>query len=70
MNEILPWAELCKAIEQFYSKASKQGGRLTIGVERMLRIHFLQHWFELSDPSAEEALCPASEPLGQLACLA
>ena len=56
MNEILPWAELCKAIEPFYPKASKQGGRPTIGIERMLRIHFLQHWFELSDPSAEEAL--------------
>ncbi len=26
------------------------------GLERMLRIHFLQHWFELSDPAAEEAL--------------
>lgn len=56
MNEILPWAELCKAIEPFYPKTSKQGGRPTIGIERMLRIHFLQHWFELSDPSAEETL--------------
>jgi len=56
MNEILPWSELCKAIEPFYPKASAQGGRPTIGVERMLRIHFLQHWFELSDPGAEEAL--------------
>ena len=56
MNEILPWAELCKAIEPFYPKASPKGGRPTIGIERMLRIHFLQHWFELSDPSAEEAL--------------
>ena len=56
MNEILPWTELCKAIEPFYPKASKLGGRPTVGIERMLRIHFLQHWFELSDPGAEEAL--------------
>ncbi|WP_080639417.1 transposase [Teredinibacter turnerae] len=32
------------------------GGRPTIGIERVLRIHFLQHWFELSAPVAEEAL--------------
>lgn len=56
MNEILPWAELCQVIEPFYPKASKLGGRPAVGIERMLRIHFLQHWFELSDPSAEEAL--------------
>jgi len=56
MNEILPWVELCKAIEPFYPKASALGGRPAVGIERMLRIHFLQHWFELSDPGAEEAL--------------
>lgn len=56
MHEILPWTELCEAIEPFYPKASKRGGRPAIGIDRMLRIHFLQHWFELSDPSAEEAL--------------
>ena len=56
MNEVLPWKELCDAVEPFYPKASCLGGRPTIGIERMLRIHFLQHWFELSDPSAEEAL--------------
>ncbi|WP_422398487.1 transposase [Teredinibacter turnerae] len=27
-----------------------------MGIDRMLRIHFLQHWFELSDPVAEETL--------------
>jgi IS5 family transposase len=56
MSEILPWSELCKVVEPFYPKASKQGGRPTIGIDRMLRIHSLKHWFELSDPSAEEAL--------------
>lgn len=56
MNDILPWVELCQAIEPFYPKTSPLGGRPAIGIERMLRIHFLQHWFELSDPSTEETL--------------
>ena len=55
MNAIIPWQGLCEAIEPFYP--NPQGaGRRPIGIERMLRIHFLQHWFNLSDPAAEEAL--------------
>lgn len=38
-----------------YSKP-KGGGRRPVGVERMLRTYFMQHWFNLSDPGAEEAL--------------
>jgi len=55
MNEIIPWAEMCEAIKPYYPNP-KGAGRKPIGLERMLRIHFLQHWFELSDPGAEEAL--------------
>jgi IS5 family transposase len=55
MDRIIPWKELCGAIEPFYPKG-KGAGRPPIGVERMLRIHFLQHWFNLSDPAVEEAL--------------
>jgi len=55
MNEIIPWRELAKVIEPFYPKP-QGAGRPPIGVERMLRIHFLQHWFNLSDPAVEEAL--------------
>lgn len=55
METIIPWKELCGAIEPFYP--NPQGaGRRPIGIERMLRIYFLQHWFNLSDPAAEEAL--------------
>ncbi len=55
MESIIPWKELTAAIEPFYP--NPQGaGRRPIGVERMLRIYFLQHWFNLSDPAAEEAL--------------
>ena len=55
MDQIIPWKELSKAIKPYYPKP-KGAGRRPIGIERMLRIHFLQHWFELSDPGAEEAL--------------
>jgi len=50
----VPWAKLCALIEQHYPKVS--GGRPPVGVERMLRIYFLQQWFNLSDPAVEEAL--------------
>lgn len=55
MDRIIPWKELTAVIEPFYPKP-KGAGRRPIGVERMLRIYFLQHWFHLSDPGAEEAL--------------
>jgi len=55
MDEVIPWAGLCGVIEPFYPKG-EGAGRPPIGVERMLRIHFLQHWFNLSDPAVEEAL--------------
>ena len=55
MDQIIPWKSLSKVIKPYYPKP-KGAGRRPIGIERMLRIHFLQHWFELSDPGAEEAL--------------
>jgi len=51
----IPWRELCKVIQPFYPK-QKGAGRPPVGLQRMLRIHFLQHWFNLSDPAFEEAL--------------
>ena len=54
MERVVPWHELCAVIEPFYPK--RGNGRPPIGLERMLRLHFLQHWFNLSDPAAEEAL--------------
>ena len=55
MEMIIPWKELTEAIEPFYPKP-QGAGRRPIGIERMLRIHFIQHWFNLSDPAVEEAL--------------
>jgi len=54
MGQVVPWGELCALIEPHYPKAG--GGRPPVGVERMLRIYFLQQWFNLSDPGVEEAL--------------
>jgi IS5 family transposase len=41
-------------VEPFYPKPGN--GRPPIGVERMLQLHCLRHWFNPSDPAAEEAL--------------
>lgn len=54
MEAIVPWSALCEVIEPHYPKAGN--GRPPIGLERMLRIHFVQHWFNLADLSCEEAL--------------
>src|SRR3984885_7307366 len=54
MEQVVPWAELQALIEPYYPKAGN--GRPPVGVERMLRIYFLQQWFNLSDPAVEEAL--------------
>src|SRR6266852_5275782 len=54
MEQVVPWAELRALIEPVYAKAGN--GRPPVGAERMLRIYFLQQWFNLSDPGVEEAL--------------
>src|SRR5882724_9252997 len=54
MEQVVPWREVCALIEPHYPKAGN--GRPPVGVERMLRIYFLQQWFNLSDPAVEEAL--------------
>jgi IS5 family transposase len=56
MERVVPWSELCAVIEPVYPKAGAEGGRPTIPLERMLRVYFLQQWFNLSDPAVEEAL--------------
>jgi transposase, IS5 family len=54
MNQVVPWRELCALIDPHYPKPGN--GRPPLGVERMLRIYFVQQWFNLSDPGVEEAL--------------
>lgn len=54
MDAVIPWARLLKRIEPYYPKAGR--GRQPLGLEKMLRIYFLQQWFDLSDPAAEDAI--------------
>jgi transposase, IS5 family len=54
MNSVVPWARLLAALEPYYPKGTR--GRPPIGLERMLRIYFLQQWYGLSDEGLEDAL--------------
>jgi transposase, IS5 family len=56
MDRIIPWPQMTAAVETVYPKISEAGGRPPIPLERMLRIYFLQLWFNLSDPAVEEEL--------------
>lgn len=54
MEKLVPWSRLLTAIEPYYPKGTR--GRPPIGLERMLRIYFLQQWYSLSDEGLEDAL--------------
>ena len=54
MDRVMPWSELESLIEPHYPKEGN--GRPPVGLSILLRIYFLQHWFNLSDPGAEEGL--------------
>ena len=54
MGVVVPWRELEALIEPYYPKAGN--GRQPVGLSIMLRVYFLQQWFNLSDPGAEDAL--------------
>ncbi|NUZ09149.1 IS5 family transposase [Piscinibacter koreensis] len=54
MERVVPWAVLVQIVEPYYPKAKT--GRPPFGIATMLRIHYLQQWFGLSDPAMEEAL--------------
>jgi IS5 family transposase len=54
METVVPWARLVALIEPHYPKGRR--GRPPIGVERMLRIYFLQQWYALADEALEDAI--------------
>jgi len=56
MDAVVPWARLFALIEPHYPKVGSKGGRPPMPLETMLRIYFLQNWYALSDPMAEESL--------------
>jgi transposase, IS5 family len=54
MERVVPWKVLVEIIEPYWPKSKT--GRPPFGIEAMLRIHYMQQWFGLSDPAMEEAL--------------
>jgi len=54
MDAVIPWAAILALIEPHYPKAGN--GTQPMPLERMLRIYFMQQWFNLSDPAAEDSL--------------
>jgi IS5 family transposase len=54
MEQVVPWARLVAVIEPHYPKGKR--GRPPIGIERMLRIYFLQQWYALADEALEDAI--------------
>jgi IS5 family transposase len=56
MEAVVPWTRLLALIEPHYPKAGPKGGRPPMPLETMLRVYFLQQWYALSDPMAEEML--------------
>ena len=53
MERVVPWAALVELIAPYYPEG--KNGRPPFALETMLRIHFMQQWFSLSDPAMEEA---------------
>ncbi len=56
MQVIVPWAEVVALIAPYAPSRGPKGRHPPFALETMLRIHFLQQWFGLSDPAMEEAL--------------
>ncbi len=54
MDRLVPWSRLVALIEPFYPDGKR--GRPPIGIERMLRIYFLQQWYALSDEGLEDTI--------------
>ncbi len=53
MERVVPWAALVECIAPYYPEG--KNGRPPFALETMLRVHFMQQWFSLSDPAMEEA---------------
>jgi len=54
MEQLVPWTRLMAVIAPYYPKGER--GRPPIGIERMLRIYFLQQWYGLADEALEDAI--------------
>ena len=54
MEKVVPWAVLVQIVAPHCPKSMT--GRPPFPIETMLRVHYTQQWFGLSDPAMEEAL--------------
>jgi IS5 family transposase len=54
MDQVVPWARLIERLQPLYPKGKR--GRPPIGLERMLRLYFVQQWYGLADEALEDAL--------------
>ena len=54
MEKIIPWERFCDEVQPFYGE--KETGRKRMELIIMLKIYFLQQWYSLSDPAAEEGI--------------
>ena len=54
MERVIPWQEVLAVIESHYPKGKRD--RPPIGLERMLRVYLVQHWYSLSDEGVEDAI--------------
>lgn len=54
MDAVIPWDRVLKLIEPHYPKG--ENGRPPKPLPVMLRVYFMQQWFNLSDPQAEDGL--------------
>ena len=55
MEQVVPWSRLMEVIAPHYPKSGKRG-RPPIGLERMLRMYFVQQWYGLADEAVEDAV--------------
>ena len=60
MERVVPWGVLVQIVEPHYPKAKT--GRPPFAIETMLRIHYLQQWFALSDPAGAQRACLTRRP--------
>ena len=56
MDAVVPWGRLLALIEAHYPQAGPKGDRPPMPLKMLLRVYFLQNWYALSDPMAEETL--------------
>ena len=54
MEAVVPWTRLLALITPHYPRVGPKDGRPPRPLEVMLRVYFLQQWYALSDPMAEE----------------